>query len=172
MPISESGMPRGNIGIETTSKLDISVYHERIARACEYLSVTQQRIRNGYRWSDSGKSVFCVKIAREVAEMLLPLGPSIIEVLGERLDGLHNEPLIPKCYNNGPEQRLAWTDHHLVCAKDDVIFDPIVGKPIDAHLYRTTVFQSPVRLSTHVPANEIATYLKDPVLWHSRRRKI
>jgi hypothetical protein len=166
MPSQESRIEQGDNGLTIKSKPDISIYGECLARACTYLSVTQQRLRDGYRWDKSGKRAFCVGIAREVAEILLPVKPSIIEVLGERVDGLHNEPLIPKCYegtDNGFGQRVIWTDHHLVCAIDDVIFDPIVGKPIDAHLYRTTIFESPVLLNTHVPANEIATYLKNPL---------
>jgi len=176
MSLPESDKSKRDLTTEGTRfSPDIAVYGIYIANAYEYLIVTNKRLSSGYRWDNTGKSAFCVDIAKEVGRRLLPIGPSIIEVLGERRDGLHNEPIIPKCYegtDNGFGQRVIWTDHHLVCAKGDIIFDPIVGRPINADLYRTTIFESPVLLRTHVPANEMATYLQDPVRWHTNRRMI
>lgn len=142
-----------------------------IAKACDYLQKTQQKLSNGYRWEDSGAIASCSGIAKEVAEILLPEQPSLLHVRGGT--GPYAESLIPKCYegiDDGFGGRVGW-GNHIVCAVEKTVFDPIVGKPVDLETYATTVFEGPVTINEHVPSEAIADYLKDPLSWYTRKNR-
>lgn len=168
MTTPESRKKLGNNGKGIDSyKPDFTLYPVLVTQACDYLRITQARLSNGYRWDGKkGPEAHCVWIAEDIAKILLPMKPSLLRVNGPLVTRYSRAALEPKCYEgilNSFGKPVTW-GNHTVCALEDVIFDPIVGKPMDAHLYQTTVFKSPAILSPFISPNDIANYLENPLL--------
>jgi len=94
----------------------------------------------------------CTQVARHVARLLLQLGenPCLLEVRGN-----NERPIFPKIF----EGNVSWPIHR-VCATGDTIYDPIVGKPVNAEKYKKRVFTKPVNLSDYIPREKIESHLQ------------
>ena len=94
----------------------------------EYLRRKHQTLRNDYHTPDGIYYESCTELACDVAKLSLKEGikPSLLSVRGETLpDGVNTKTLVPKLF----EGRVTWGGH-VVCAKGDIILDPMVGNPM------------------------------------------
>ena len=83
-----------------------------------------------------------IQIAEEAAEILISNGsdPYLLELLGKPINGgTRREPLIPRIY----EGKVKWGGH-VTCAAAGVVYDPIIGTPMDEGVFLDTAFYKPV----------------------------
>ncbi len=124
----------------------------------EYLTNKHRALKNDYRTEDGKYLNSCTLIACDIAKLFLENGgkPSLINVSGEPLpNGVNRRTLIPKIYKG----RVEWGGH-VVCANGDVVFDPMVGKPISKEGYAREVFTSPAILEEVVSPDFIAEFVQ------------
>ncbi len=126
----------------------------------EYLRKKHHTLKNDYRTEDGKYSEHCGLIAIDIAELLLQGGerPSLKSVRGDEVresSFIHNRSLVPKIY----EGRVSWGGH-TVCAVGDTVFDPMVGKPMNAEDYRREVFTETVNFGEVVPEEFIEEFLQ------------
>lgn len=93
----------------------------------------------------------CVAHTCRIAELLRAEGraPWIGRLRHRTSDGdrVMHWPLIPTRYSGrrGP----AWTTHYVACA-GRLVYDPILGEPVDADAYAPAVFGKQLEIETHL----------------------
>ena len=112
--------------------------------ATDYLRETSLAMADRY-------SADCVTHACAIAELLLAerAAPWIGRLRHRTSDGdrVMHWPLIPTRFSgkSGP----TWTTHYVACA-GVLVYDPIVGVPIDTDCYASTVFGKHLDIETHL----------------------
>lgn len=124
----------------------------------EYLTNKHRILQNDYHTEDGKHSDSCTLIACHIAKLFLENGekPSLLSVSGELLpDGLNHRTLTPKIY----EGRVKWGGH-VICANGNIVFDPMVGKPINKKKYIREIFDQSVVLEEAVPSEFIKEFVQ------------
>jgi hypothetical protein len=123
----------------------------------DYLERKHKIISEKYITEDGVHSESCYAIATEIAELLKKHGekPYIMSARGnwEETQGVrYRRSVTPKIYSG---TKVSW-GCHLFCANGNIVFDPIVGKPMEIEEYRTTVFIEPVNIDIYAPVKATA----------------
>lgn len=125
-------------------------------RICDYLIKKHETLKDNYTDSkDLAES--CSLIAVDLARLLLKEGrrPHIAQVWGKTIKGgINRKPLVPKLYGG----RISWGGH-IVCCEKDIVYDPLVGKPLNTRSYTSEVFNDPVDINTLVPQDQIEEFI-------------
>jgi hypothetical protein len=110
---------------------------KKFTETIAYLQEKFSDLENDYKTLDGKNAQSCSLIALEVASILKKEGgvPQIVTITGMKVDSVNTETLYPKRY----EGRVKWGGH-VVCQCDGLIYDPMVGIPIDKDTYLKTTF--------------------------------
>lgn len=113
----------------------------KFSETAKYLQEKFSDLENDYKTPDGNNAQSCSLIALEVASILKKEGrvPQIVTITGMKVDSVNTETLYPKRY----EGRVGWGGH-VVCQCDGLIYDPMVGIPMDKDTYLQTTFLNSV----------------------------
>ena len=102
----------------------------------DYLKRKYNSLKDNYSSEDKIGKDSCLLIALEVAKRLLPEGknPYLLFIEADEIRS-ENGYLHPKQYFG----RVEWGGH-IVCCEDNMIYDPIVGKPLIIQDYFKNTF--------------------------------
>ncbi len=147
--------------MENSEGLASEAYSEGFVfpRAEAYLREQFLQLSNDY--SKDGKYVeSCSLIAVDVAKLILEDGgsPQLLAIRGKiiKTDAyIANETLVPRRYKG----RVKWGGH-TVCECKDIIYDPMVGSPLDRSTYLRDTFQNEVEAKVLVPPEEMAVFVR------------
>ncbi len=124
----------------------------RFGKTLQYLKDNFSELENDY-----GTNHACSLIACDVARLLIAEGghPQILDIRGRKTDlGGNTEDLIPRRYSG----RVTWGGHS-VCQNDNLIYDPMIGEPVEKELYLNTTFLNPAEATVYVPNEEMEEFL-------------
>lgn len=90
------------------------------------------------------RSYSCSLVAVDIAKLFIARGemPSIYAILGAKIGSTDNrEILVPKPYAG----RVKWGGH-CICVLDQVVYDPILEKPLPLAEYPDAAFGQPIEM--------------------------
>ncbi len=123
----------------------------------DYLREKYLTLRNNYKTPDGRYSESCGLIACDIAKLFLDEGEktSLFNVKGETLiDGVNRKAIAPRIY----EGNVEWGGHK-VCVRENIVYDPMVGKPMKIEEYASEIFYEPVILEETVSPELIEEFL-------------
>jgi len=126
----------------------------------DYLTEKNKTLKNDYTTPDGKYAESCTLIAIDIAKILLSEGkkPEIIFVTGKRIDNPHiiaSESLRPTQYSG----KISWGGH-VVCACEGMIYDPMIGEPVQTEDYAHKAFGGDIEMKTTVTQDEIEEFIK------------
>ena len=126
----------------------------------QYLESKFVELENDYRSSDGIHSESCGLIARDVARLIVSEGgnPEILFIQGKEVDIVHilaNEFLEPRRYAG----RVSWGGH-TVCENENIIYDPLVGIPMDKETYLRTTFLDIAKAEVSISKDKVKDFIK------------
>lgn len=125
-------------------------------KAIKYLGNKFPELENDYS-NDDGYVEHCGLIAGEVAKLILADGghPQLLSIRGQKVDSMNTETLEPKRYAG----RVVWGGH-TVCENNGVIYDPMIGEPVNKKIYLENTFSKPVVATVLVPQEKMNEFIK------------
>lgn len=124
----------------------------------DFFNLKHESLKQDYLDPDGIHSDICLLIACDIADLLIKEGknPAIYEVKGELLKGskINRQSLVPKQYGG----RRKWGAHK-VCVENNIVFDPILPKPIPISIYPEQAFEGNVHMTEEIPPEEIPELL-------------
>lgn len=110
--------------------------------------------------SPEGGDASCKEIANEIARKLLAeeKKPFIMEVAKfvNRNSGAVEESMFPLKYE---DKEVSWGTH-IVCCCDELVFDPILEKPVSINDYTRNVFGEDIEMRVVVSEEEMKDFIK------------
>jgi hypothetical protein len=111
----------------------------------EFLLLKHEELKNDYRTKDGRDRQGCVELAFDMARLLIAEGrsPYIVRFFGEDFvehGFLQVRALAPQIYGG----RIEFSTH-TVTVSDDMVFDPMIGRPVPLSRYSQIAFGNDVR---------------------------
>lgn len=131
------------VGMNNLNTFPSVVPQEKDKKFIETLTYLQEKffdLENDYSTSDGNHAQSCSLIATKVASLLKKEGgsPQILIITGMKVDSVNTETLYPRRY----EGRVKWGGH-VVCECGGVVYDPMLGIPVNTEEYLKTAFLRP-----------------------------
>ena len=127
----------------------------------EYLLRKHKTLVNGYRTPNGKRMEICQALAVEVGERLLAEGKAP-EIRRLNADYAKNTPasshgLIPVMFKN--KWREGWISHQ-VCCEGGLVYDPLLGKPVEIKDYSMLMFGRDISLDELIRTDEFAGFAR------------
>ena len=138
--------------MEQFNKTERQMFSETL----EYLKSKYEKLKDGYVCEEGGAES-CILIAVDVARLILKEGgrPEIVSINGKKIDSSNTKSIFPALYKG----RVKW-GAHMVCVNEGIVYDPMVGYPLELSEYLDTVFSEPVDSVVRIPQERIVDFVK------------